>query len=104
MVSQTIRPVMLSARQVATMTSCSVRTVYRLRDAGQLPPPIAIGGMIRWRAAEIDQWLADGCPPWQAAPDPPLPSNKKTRPVIDPSPAGHDPKSRIPTATLRNGT
>lgn len=48
---------------VAEMLDCSVRSVYRLADAGKLPRPVRLGGMVRWNRAELESWVADGCRP-----------------------------------------
>lgn len=47
---------------VATLLSVSTRQVYRLADANKIPRPLKIGGSVRWRRAELEQWIADGCP------------------------------------------
>lgn len=54
---------LINIRTVCEMLACSQRTIYRLVDAGAIPRPLKIGGMLRWRAAEIDEWLAAGCEP-----------------------------------------
>lgn len=53
---------MITVGQVAAMLACSAKTVYRLTDRGAIPKPIRLGGMLRWRRADIEQWIADGCP------------------------------------------
>jgi len=53
---------LLSVDQLARLLDVSVRTVWRLRDAGKLPPPLRIGGGVRWRRADIQNWIAEGCP------------------------------------------
>ena len=53
---------LLTVRQVAEILNCSVRTVWRLSDAGRIPPPVRLGGLVRWQQAAIDKWLAEGCP------------------------------------------
>lgn len=50
-------------RAVAAALDCSTRHVFRLADAGKMPRPIKLGTLVRWRAAEIEDWIADGCPP-----------------------------------------
>lgn len=55
--------VMLTAADVATLLACSTKTVYRMVDRGAIPRPIRLGGLLRWRRAQFEQWLADGCPP-----------------------------------------
>lgn len=53
---------LLTAPGVAAMLACSPRTVYRLVDAGRIPDPVRIGGMVRWPRASLEQWIANGCP------------------------------------------
>ena len=53
---------LLSVDQLAVMLSCSTRHVYRLADAGKLPRPVKLGALVRWRADQIAEWLAEGCP------------------------------------------
>ena len=47
---------------VAALLSCSKRHVQRLRDGGKIPRPVKLGSLVRWPRAEIEQWIADGCP------------------------------------------
>jgi predicted DNA-binding transcriptional regulator AlpA len=51
-----------NVRGVATMLNVSIRTVYRMNDAGALPEPLTFGGLKRWRIAEIEDWLRAGSP------------------------------------------
>jgi excisionase family DNA binding protein len=53
---------LLPIGQVAAMVALSRRTISRLADAGKLPPPLRIGGSLRWRLADVRQWIAAGCP------------------------------------------
>lgn len=55
-------PVMLTVDDVAGMLRCSNRSVYRLTDAGKLPRPVKLGGLVRWRREVIEGWIARGCP------------------------------------------
>jgi excisionase family DNA binding protein len=52
---------LLDVRAVAAMLDCSPRHVYRLSDAGRMPPPVRIGALVRWRRTDLDAWLAGGC-------------------------------------------
>ena len=54
---------LLDVNGLAALLNCGARTVYRLADAGRLPRPVKLGALVRWRRAEIDEWLAAGCPP-----------------------------------------
>lgn len=60
-------PALLTVEEVARLIACSTRNVYRLADSGRIPRPMKIGGMVRWSAAAVDAWLADGCPDCRAA-------------------------------------
>ena len=53
---------LLSAENLAKMLDVSVRTLWRLRSSGKLPRPVKIGGSVRWRADEVREWIAEGCP------------------------------------------
>ncbi len=53
---------LLDVHAVAAMLDCSTRHVFRQADAGQLPRPLRIGQLVRWRRADIDQWIESGCP------------------------------------------
>jgi predicted DNA-binding transcriptional regulator AlpA len=35
---------LISVEEVAQMLGCSVRSVWRMRDLGRIPPPIKVGG------------------------------------------------------------
>lgn len=58
----TTAPVLLDVQAVARLLDCSTRHVYRLSDAGRMPPPVKLGALVRWRRSDLDAWLADGCP------------------------------------------
>ena len=47
---------------VSDLLKSSTRHVRRLADSGALPRPVHIGRLVRWRKAEVDAWLAAGCP------------------------------------------
>lgn len=51
------------AHEVAALVCCSVRTVYRLADAGTMPFGFKLGAMRRWDLDEIERWIEDGCKP-----------------------------------------
>jgi len=55
-------PLLLSVREVAALLGVSTRTVYRLADDDRMPRGLRIGGVLRWRRAELDRWIASGCP------------------------------------------
>ena len=52
-------PGFLSRSGLAEYLDVSPDTVSRMVEAGELPRPIKVRGMDRWRRAEVDEWL---CP------------------------------------------
>ena len=57
-----VQPALITVAELAHLMQVSVRTLWRLLIAGQIPIPIRIGGNTRWRLEEINQWIAEGCP------------------------------------------
>lgn len=53
---------LIDVKAVAKLLSCSARHVYRLVDAGKMPAPVKLGVLVRWRSAELANWLDAGCP------------------------------------------
>lgn len=52
------RPDMLmNAKTVAARLQIDPKTVRRWRREGKLPPAITIGGVVRWRAEDVERWL-----------------------------------------------
>lgn len=55
---------LLSVQSVAALLgACSTRHVYRLADAGRMPKPVKLGSLVRWRRAEVLNWIERGCQP-----------------------------------------
>ena len=57
-----LAPALLDVQAVAEMLGCSARHVYRLSDAGRMPPPVKLGALVRWSAGAIREWIDAGCP------------------------------------------
>ena len=53
---------LVDVRAVAKLLGCSTRHVYRLTDAGLMPPSIRLGTLVRWSRTAIDEWIGQGCP------------------------------------------
>jgi len=53
---------LLTAEGVAEILHCSSRSIHRLAETGKIPPPVRIGGLVRWTRQQMEQWVADGCP------------------------------------------
>jgi excisionase family DNA binding protein len=63
-----VSPELLSVRDLATLLGrCSTRHLYRLVDTGRMPAPVRLGRLVRWRRAEVLEWIANGCPPVRVA-------------------------------------
>ena len=57
---------LLDVRAVAALLGgCSTRHVVRLADAGRMPRALKLGTLVRWRKAEVLDWISAGCPPTQ---------------------------------------
>jgi excisionase family DNA binding protein len=48
---------LLTVDEVAHMLGVSVRTVWRRVSAEELPKPVQVGGLTKWRRSEIEEWL-----------------------------------------------
>ncbi|HMO85636.1 MAG TPA: AlpA family phage regulatory protein [Lacipirellulaceae bacterium] len=53
---------LLDVEEVSQLVGISVRQVQRLKSLGQFPKEVRLGGSVRWRRSDIEQWVADGCP------------------------------------------
>jgi len=49
---------LLDIKGVADKLACSVRTVERMKAAGELPPHVLVRGAHRWREDEVDALIA----------------------------------------------
>lgn len=60
---------LLTARQAAVACGRSLRCWRSWDAAGRIPRPVRIGRSTMWRAAELAEWTAAGCPErseWEA--------------------------------------
>lgn len=48
--------------QLSVLLRRSVASLERDQTAGRLPAQVYVGGSRRWRRAEIEAWVAAGCP------------------------------------------
>jgi excisionase family DNA binding protein len=48
---------LLSKKELARLLGVSFRSIDRHVAAGQLPRPIKVGALSRWRREDIDAWL-----------------------------------------------
>ena len=64
-----LRPLLLTAKQAASMCGKSLRTWRTWDAAGWIPRPVRIGRSTLWRLDELQEWVAAGCPrreEWEA--------------------------------------
>ncbi len=68
-INQAPAPLLVTARQAAALCGKSLRTWRTWDAAGWIPRPVRIGRSTLWRADELRQWVAAGCPrraEWEA--------------------------------------
>ncbi len=53
---------LVTVQEVARSLKVSVRQVWKLRAAGQLPGPVRVARSVRWRAVDLADWVEMGCP------------------------------------------
>ena len=52
---------LLPVGDVAERLGVSVRTVWSLRSAGEIPEPVKIGSRTRWKRSEIETYIRGLC-------------------------------------------
>ncbi len=53
---------LIDARAAWTLCGLSKSSWYKNLSAGRVPRPVKIGGALRWRRRELEEWIASGCP------------------------------------------
>jgi excisionase family DNA binding protein len=53
---------LIGVKTVGKLLNVSSRTVSRLVDEKAMPASVRLGSMVRWRLAEIIEWIEAGCP------------------------------------------
>lgn len=56
---------LIDVKTLAALLKVSSRSVFRFVDEGAVPDPVRLGTLVRWRLAEILEWIECGCPPRQ---------------------------------------
>jgi predicted DNA-binding transcriptional regulator AlpA len=56
-------PLLVGADRAASMCGISPASWYRLKAAGKTPAPVKLGGRVLYRSADLQLWVALGCPP-----------------------------------------
>jgi excisionase family DNA binding protein len=60
--TMTAEPLLIPDTVAARLTGVSRATWHRLRAAGKIPAAVHLGRKVLWRRAEIESWIAAGCP------------------------------------------
>lgn len=61
---QSGRAALLDVRELSAQTGMSVSTIYRRRSRGEsLPRAVKFGNAVRWRQADIDEWVEEHLEP-----------------------------------------
>jgi excisionase family DNA binding protein len=60
--SEAATKALLTIDDLAALLGCSRRTVHRLIERGRVPKPCRFGSLLRWPRAQVDEWVARGCP------------------------------------------
>jgi predicted DNA-binding transcriptional regulator AlpA len=55
-------PELLTTSEAARLVNVGERTLWRWSRCGIAPPPLRIGGAVRYRRAEYLTWIRAGCP------------------------------------------
>ncbi len=53
---------LLTVRDVARALKVSPRQIWKLLASGRVPEPVRLSRSVRWRRADIDEWIRLGCP------------------------------------------
>lgn len=54
---------LIDAKTFAHLLSISSRTLSRLIDLKAVPMPVHLGRLVRWRLADVLEWIEADCPP-----------------------------------------
>lgn len=52
---------LLTDEGLAELLQVSRRQIWKLLARGVLPEPTRLGRSVRWRASDIEAWIANGC-------------------------------------------
>lgn len=67
------QPILVDARRAAVLLGVGLRTLRTMDAAGRMPAALRLSpGCVRWRLAELHEWVATGAPPraeWAAIRD-----------------------------------
>jgi predicted DNA-binding transcriptional regulator AlpA len=53
---------LIKASELAEMLGVSMRHLWRMKAARELPKPIRLRRSVRWLLSDVEEWLGLGCP------------------------------------------
>jgi excisionase family DNA binding protein len=56
------RGLLIDSREAAKLLKVSERTLWRMWNEGEMPPPIRVGRAVRWSYETLRAWVTAGCP------------------------------------------
>ena len=62
MMSENVQSILISREELEVMLGMSRRSIWKAELKGQMPRGLRIMRRPRWRRAEIEAWVAAGCP------------------------------------------
>ena len=57
-----LEPLAVNAPEAARLVGVCRSTWMKMRAADQVPAPIRLGRCVRWRVADLEEWVRLGCP------------------------------------------
>lgn len=57
-----LAPLLLTAKEAARACGLSPASWHRLTSSRKNPAAVRIGGIVRWRRSDIEEWVVAGCP------------------------------------------
>lgn len=52
---------LIDSRGAARLLKVSPRTLWKMQNNGEMPPPIRIGRAVRWSLDALQKWIEEGC-------------------------------------------
>ena len=60
--AQGLRPLLVASEAAAALVGVSRATWYGFHSSGRCPMPVKLGRRTLWNVAELEAWVAAGCP------------------------------------------
>lgn len=53
---------LVSIKEMCQLLGVSRTTLWAYEKSGKVPEPVRIGGRVKWRRADIEEWIKGRCP------------------------------------------